>query len=418
MRPGRLALLASVLWLPVATPAAAQTIALIGGKVFPVSSPPIEHGTVVIVDGTITAVGADITIPAGAQRIDVTGAWVTPGFINAATALGVVEVDAVEPTNDASAKGDRGVAAAFRVWDALNPASELWTPARQDGITHAVVLPAGGFVGGQAALVETFEGPVAQMVRKAPVGITVDLTDRDDAGVGSRGELLLRLRELVDTAKRYALGGPGFESPQLQALWAGRIHLRALVPVVKGELPLLVHAERAADIEALLALAREYSLKVMIYGGGEAWKVAADLAAAKVPVLTGGLANLPVTFDQLGATLENAARLQQAGVRLVITSDGENNFKVRTIRQHAGNAVANGLPWADALRAVTLTPAEVFGVAAKMGSLQPGREANIVIWDGDPFELATRAKHVFVRGRESAERSREQLLVERYTKKR
>jgi imidazolonepropionase-like amidohydrolase len=154
-----------------------------------------------------------------------------------------------------------------------------------------------------------------------------------------------------------------------------------------------------------------------VLGGIEAWKVAAELAAAKVPVLTGGQTDLPNSFDQLGATLENAALLRKAGVTVALTTGGENNFRVRSLRQHAGNAVANGLPWDEALRAVTLSPAEIFGVADKMGSLQVGREANVVIWDGDPFELSTRAVQVLVRGRQSTTPSREQLLVERYRRK-
>jgi imidazolonepropionase-like amidohydrolase len=394
--------------------ASAQAIAITGGRVFPVAGPAIDNGTVLIVDGKIAAVGASVPIPAGATRIDATGRWVTPGFINAATSLGLVEVDAVEPTNDTGVKGERGVAAGVRAWEALNPDSELWAPARQDGITNVVVTPSGGFVGGQAALVETFQGPAAQMVRRAPVGVTLDLNARDAAAAGSRGELFFRLRELLDLATQYAAGALPFESAQLKALWPSRLHVRALVPVVKGALPLLVAVDRAADIEAVLAIAREYSLKLVIYGAAEGWKVAPRLAAAKVPVVTAGLSNLPVGFDQLAATLENPAKLRAAGVPLVVSSLGENAFKARTIRQHAGNAVANGLPWDEALRAVTLSPAEIFGVAASLGSLQPGRDANVVVWDGDPFELSTRATHVFVRGRESTEPSREQQLVERY----
>jgi imidazolonepropionase-like amidohydrolase len=394
--------------------ASAQAIAITGGRVFPVAGPAIDNGTVLIVDGKIAAVGASVPIPAGATRIDATGRWVTPGFINAATSLGLVEVDAVEPTNDTGVKGERGVAAGVRAWEALNPDSELWAPARQDGITNVVVTPSGGFVGGQAALVETLQGPAAQMVRRAPVGVTLDLNARDAAAAGSRGELFFRLRELLDLATQYAAGALPFESAQLKALWPSRLHVRALVPVVKGALPLLVAVDRAADIEAVLAIAREYSLKLVIYGAAEGWKVAPRLAAAKVPVVTAGLSNLPVGFDQLAATLENPAKLRAAGVPLVVSSLGENAFKARTIRQHAGNAVANGLPWDEALRAVTLSPAEIFGVAASLGSLQPGRDANVVVWDGDPFELSTRATHVFVRGRESTEPSREQQLVERY----
>jgi imidazolonepropionase-like amidohydrolase len=277
---------------------------------------------------------------------------------------------------------------------------------------------AGGFVGGQAALVETFEGPLAQMVRKAPVAMAVDLTDRETADVQSRGELLLRFRELLDDARVFGEKGPAFEGNQLRALAASRVHLEALQPVLKGTLPLVIHVERAADIVAVLGLVKDYALRAIVIGGAEAWEVAPDLAAAQVPVLTGGLTDLPAGFDRLGATLENAARLRKAGVTVALTTGGENNFKVRTIRQHAGNAVANGLPWNEALRAVTLTPAEIFGVAETIGSLQPGREATLVMWDGDPFELSTHAEHVWVRGRESTAPSREKMLLERYGPKR
>ena len=397
--------------------ASAETIAIVGGKVYPVSSAPIENGTVLIVDGAIAAVGTTVAIPAGARQIDAKDKWVTPGLVHPATALGIVEVDAVDESDDSRAKGDRGVAAAVRVWDALNPESTMWAPAREDGITQVVVLPGGGFVGGQAALVETLEGSRSDMVRKAPAGIFVDLTDRGSAAVQSRSELLLRLRELLDDARAYGLRRTAFESNQIRPLAANRLHLAALQPVLKGTLPLIVHADRAADILSLLGLAREYNIRVIVLGGIEAWKVATELAAAKVPVLTGGQTDLPNSFDQLGATLENAALLRKAGVTVALTTGGENNFRVRSLRQHAGNAVANGLPWDEALRAVTLSPAEIFGVADKMGSLQVGREANVVIWDGDPFELSTRAVQVLVRGRQSTTPSREQLLVERYRRK-
>jgi imidazolonepropionase-like amidohydrolase len=417
MRPtagvGRLlALAVLVLSSPVAGQAPVP-IAITGGKVFPVSGPPIDRATVLIVNGTIAAIGTDVAVPANAQRVDATGKWVTPGLVNAATSLGLVEVDAVDSTDDASAKGERGVAAAVRAWEALNPASELWAPARQDGITTAVVLPSGGFIGGQAAMVETYQGPVAEMVRKAPIGVTLDLGAREAAEAGSRPELFLRLRELLETAKQYSTGAVPFDSAQLRALWPARSHIRALVPVVKGTLPLLVHAERAADLEAVLALSRELSFKVVFYGAAEGWKVAADLAAARAPVVVGGLANLPEDFDELGATLENAARLQRAGVQVIVTALGENTFR-GAVRQHVGNAIANGLPWDAALRAVTLTPAEAFGAAGTLGSLQPGRDGNVVVWNGDPFEIGTRAEHVFVRGREASGPTRDQLLVERY----
>ncbi len=398
--------------------AAAETVAITSGKVYPVSGPAIENGTVVIVDGKIAAVGANVAIPAGARRIDAHGKWVTPGLIHSATALGVIEVDAVKSSNDDSPKGAHGVAAGFRVWDALNPESELWAPARQDGVTTVVVAPGGDFVAGQAALVETLPGPVAGMVRKAPVGMVVDLTNFDSAEASARSEVLLRLRDLLEDAAAFGRSQGAYESNQLRDLAAKKSDLVALQPVLAGTVPLIVHVERAVDIQGLLSLARERSLRIIVQGGAEAWKVASDLASAKVPVLTGGLGNLPADFDQLGATLENAGRLRKAGVAVAITTGGGNNFFVRDIRQHAGNAIANGLPWDEALRAVTLTPAEIFGVADSMGSLQPGRQADIVVWDGDPFEFATRVEHVFVRGQESTERSREQMLIDRYKRPR
>jgi imidazolonepropionase-like amidohydrolase len=397
-----------------AAPSAADTIAIVGGKVFPVSGPPVENGTVVIVDGRISAVGVNVAVPSGARRIDARGKWVTPGLVHGSTTLGVVEVDGVSDTNDASAKGDRGVAAGFRVWDAFNPASMLWAPAREDGVTQAVVIPGRGLIAGQAALVDTLEAPATEMIRKAPVAMLADITDRGPVEASSRGELLLRLRELLDDAKLFAEKPTAFEGNQLRTLATGRIHLEALKPVVSGTLPLLVRVNRAADIERVFALARDYRLRVGILGGAEAWQVAGDLASADVPVLTGGLTDLPEDFDQLGATLENPARLRKAGVKVVITTGGENTFRVRTVRQHAGNAVANGLAWDEALRAVTLAPAEVFGASDAIGSLQPGRDGSVVVWDGDPFELSTRVVHVFVRGRESNATSREELLVERY----
>jgi imidazolonepropionase-like amidohydrolase len=187
-----------------------------------------------------------------------------------------------------------------------------------------------------------------------------------------------------------------------------------LQPVLAGKLPLLVAVDRATDIQALLDLARDYRLKVIVQGGAEAWKLAPALAAAKVPVLVSGQDNIPASFDALGARQENAALLRRAGVSVVITAGAIENFNVRNVRQHAGNAVAYGLPWAEALRAVTLAPAEAFGVGEAVGSLAVGKAANVVVWSGDPFEFSTRAEHVFVRGVERVEPSRQDLLSDRY----
>jgi len=173
-----------------------------------------------------------------------------------------------------------------------------------------------------------------------------------------------------------------------------------------------VEAHRASDIQTAIRIAQEYGLKLVIVGGTEAWMVADDLARAHVPVLVKVLNNLPESFEVLGATYENAARLRRAGVQVAITS-GET-FKAYTIRQEAGNAVAYGLPWEEAFRAVTLVPAQIWGVADRYGSLEAGKVANVVVWSGDPLELLTRVEHVVIRGREVPMVSRETELRDRY----
>ena len=406
-------------FLSIAATSPAQTIAITGGKVFPVSGPPIENGTVVITNGRITAVGANVTIPSDAQRIDATGKWVTPGLINSATQHGVVEIGAVSDTREASAEGQDNIAAAFRVWEGLNPSSVMLAPARKEGVTTFVVLPAGGLVSGQAAMMDLVDGTTTDMVLRSPVAMVAEVGDAAQAGTRSRGELLLKLRELLDDTKFYIAHRADFDRAQSRNLSARRIDLEAMIPVVQGRLPLLVAVDKASDIDATLALGREYGLKLIIGGGAEAWMIAGKLAAAHVPVLTGAMNNIPSSFATLGQRQENAALLNAAGVPIALVGNAgggdEEAFNVRNIKQEAGNSVAYGLAWENALKAVTLWPAQIFGVADRVGSLEPGREANVVVWSGDPFEFTTRAEHVWVRGVEhSNEKTRQDLLTERY----
>ncbi|MEO5818902.1 MAG: amidohydrolase family protein [Vicinamibacteraceae bacterium] len=410
---GSLVLFAAALL--VATPARvlAQPIAIVGGRVHPVSGPVIENGTVIIDGGRITAVGASVPLPVGARVVDAKGKWVTPGLVNALTTLGLSEVDAVASTNDASAQGEAGIAAALRAWDGLNPASVLWTPARNEGVTSVVAVPTGGLIAGQAAFVDTLGETRVALVRRAPVAMVANLT-ATTAEAKSRGDLLMRLRQLLDDARTYGLKKVAFERAATRHFVVSHIHLEALQPVLAGKLPLLVAVDRAADIQSLLDLAKDYRLRVIVQGGAEAWRVAPALAAAKVPVLVSALDNIPGSFDALGTRQENAALLRRAGVPVVITAGAIETFNVRNVKQHAGNAVAYGLPWDEALRAVTLAPAEAFGVADTVGSLAVGKAANVVVWSGDPFEFSTRAEHVYVRGVEHVERSRQDLLSDRY----
>ncbi|MEX2152872.1 MAG: amidohydrolase family protein [Gemmatimonadaceae bacterium] len=395
----------------------AQTIAITGGRVYTISGAPIENGTVLIRDGRIAQVGTSIAIPADARRIDAAGKWVTPGFINASTQLGLVEVSLEGATRDVSARGTDAIAASFTVWDGFNPASVLLAPARSEGITTVVVAPSGGLVAGQAAVLDLVEGSLTDMLIRAPVGMVAQISN-SLATVGARAEALIKLRELLEDARSYSRRRAEFERAATRDFVAGRLELEAMIPVLEGRLPLIVVANRASDIEAVLKLARDYSIRVIIGGGTEAWLIADKLAAARVPVLTGAMNNIPGSFSTLGSYQESAALLRRAGVDVILigdsgTSDAET-FNVRNLKQEAGNAVAYGLTWDDALRAVTIAPARLLGIADGYGSLEAGKVANVVVWSGDPFEFSTRAEHVLVRGREITTPSRQDLLQQRY----
>ncbi|GJG88618.1 amidohydrolase [Gemmatimonadetes bacterium T265] len=396
----------------------AQAIALVGGTVYPVSGPKIERGTVVLRDGRVVAVGRDVAIPADARRIDVTGRVVTPGFVNAGTQLGVVEIGAVRDTRDASARGRDAIAAAFAVWEGFNPASELIQPARNEGVTTAIVVPNGGLVSGQAAVVHLDGRTASDALLRPSAAMVAQVGDARSAAVGARGELIGRLRELLVDARAYGRSRAAYERNQTRTYTASRADLEALQPVLAGRLPMLVAADRAADIDAALRLRREFGFRLMILGGAEAWELADRLAADRVPVVTGAMNNIPADFASLGQRQENAALLTNAGVPVALIGNAgggdEESFNVRNVRFEAGNAVAYGMRYDAALRAVTLTPAELFGVADRVGSLAPGRDADVVVWSGDPFEFATRAEHVFIRGREVTGDSRQDELARRY----
>jgi imidazolonepropionase-like amidohydrolase len=403
-----------------AIPLGAQTIAITGGRVFPVSGPVIENGTVVIRDGKIVAVGAGVPVPADARRIDAAGRWVTPGLVNAATSLGLQEVGAVTSTVEVTPRStqtlQRGISAAFNVWEGFNPASVLIPAARKAGVTTAAVLPSGGVFSGRGAVMHlVVGGGLTEMLMRSPVVMVAQIGSSN----GTRGEQWARLREVLSDARAYSRRRAEFERRQTREFAATRLDLEALVPVVEGRLPMLLNVDRASDIEAALLLAREYGIRLIIGGGAEAWSVAPKLAAARVPVLTGAMNNIPETFSSLGQRQENAGLLRRAGVQVGIIGNAgggedEEAFNVRNVRFEAGNAVAYGMTWDDALRAVTLTPAEVFGVSDRVGSLQVGRDGDVVVWTGDPFEFASQPEHVFIRGQEIVQPSRQDLLEQRY----
>lgn len=403
---------AALLAVTLTTAAHAQTIAITGGTVYPVSGPRIPGGTVVLRDGKIVAVGANVTIPDGAARVDAAGRWVTPGLIHLRTTLGLklfdngAQIDTEEDTVTGQVK------AAFNVVDGLDPASMTIPVARMEGVTSAVATPAGGLIPGQAALIDLAGDQVDEMLVKAPAAMIADLSQGGkEAGGGSRAGAVLRLRRVLRDAREYAERKEDFRKARIQPLAATAEDLEALQPVLRGELPMFVIANRRSDIESALRVAREFQLRIGIYGGAEAWRTASALAAAGVAVILEPLTDVP-SFDALGARLDNATLLREAGVSVVAAQSDAAHF--RDLRQAAGNEVRNGMPWDDALRTVTLAPAEAALVADRYGSLDAGKVANVVVWSGDPLELSSRVEHLFIRGKAVPLVSRQTELLERY----
>lgn len=391
----------------------AQTIAITGGTVYTVSGPKIEHATVLIRDGRIAAVGTSVTVPAEATRIDATGKWITPGLIDGAGQMGLVEIGAVPGTREGRIQGDT-IAAAFNVAEGINPASQVIPVTRVEGITTTLAAPGGHLVSGQAVLIDLDGSTIEQMLVKSPVGIVADLSENGkDEGGGSRASVVQRLRATFRDALEYERRRVDYRRAQIEALSASEANLEGLLPVLHGELPLIAIANRRSDIQSALRLAREFKLRLILAGAQEGWEIGTEIAAAGVPVLVQPLDNIP-SYDALGVRYENAALLARAGVKVVLLETDTHNS--RNIRQEAGNAIANGLPWDQALRAITLSPAEVFGVADRYGSLEVGKVANVVVWSGDPFEFSTGAEHVYIRGREIPLTSRQRELFERYKK--
>jgi hypothetical protein len=372
----------------------------------------IEHGDVLVRNGRIAAVGNRLMVPAGATVVDAHGRPLTPGLFGGVAAVGLEEVSAVDTTvDDAQAFGGDGqppqMRPEFDVTLAYNPDSILLPVARYDGITFAA-LPAvstggGSLLAGQGGVVRLDGRSDPMSGRQLYVTFGVNA---EGLGGQSRAAQLM----LLEQAVREARGQTPYDSPHALLTPTGR---EALAKFLAGG-RVLFNVDRAADIRQVLAFARRHNLRAAIVGGAEAWRVSDLLAAGKVPVLLDPLLNLPNSYDQLGARLDNAALLAKAGVPVSFAQGDSGAHYARKIRQCAGNAVAHGLPWDTALAGLTRVPADVFGVADRVGRIEPGLVADLVLWDGDPLEVTTLADQVWMGGNAMPMRSRQTELMERY----
>jgi imidazolonepropionase-like amidohydrolase len=396
----------------------AETIAIEGAKVYTLVEPAgRENTTILIRDGRIEYVGSALPSPPGARVIDAHGRVITPGLMNAATQLALGEVLGASDTMDRSVSSG-SLGAAFDIQYAVNPNSVLLARARADGLTRAAIFPGGSAAApfaGAGALLRLDEGAEIIERPKAAMFVVSGYSGSKQAG-GSRSASWILLRNALDEAKRFgAPVGPGAPRDQL----LNHVDIEALLPVVQGRMPLVISASRESDLRQCAALALDYKLRVIILGGAEAWRVAALLAARNIAVILDPSANLPISFDEIGARLDNAAILQRAGV-LIAMSVPANGIHLSynaglSIREAAGLAVANGLPWIEALKALTLNAGRIWGIDDHYGSIAAGKDADLVVWDDDPLEPSSSALMVFIRGREVSLRSRQTELRDRYS---
>ncbi|MDQ3510697.1 MAG: amidohydrolase family protein [Pseudomonadota bacterium] len=373
----------------------------------------LHNADVLVSGGRISAVGSGLSAPAGVQVVDAQERPLTPTLFGGITGIGIEEVSAERVTVDSGLGLGRdskqmSVRPEFDVTLAYNPASVLIPVSRVDGIGWTLLgagsSEGGSIIGGQGGVMRLDGG-------LDPIGARVLFVDLgSDAGRlsgRSRAAQWMILDQLIDEAR----GRIGPDSHAALLTPAGRT---TLARYIGGGGRVMVGVDRAADIRQLLRWAKRHDVRIAIAGGAEAWKLAPELAAAKVPVFVDPLANLPSSFDQIGATMENAARLRSAGVEVSFSQAGDASHNARKNRQLAGNAVANGLPWADGLAGLTSVPAQALGVSDTMGSIAPGKRADLVLWSGDPLEVNQVALQVWLDGSAVPMRSRQTELRDRY----
>ncbi len=393
--------------------APAETVAVIHARLMAMDgSAERTDATVVIRDGQVAEVGVSLSPPPGARVIDAGGRLVTPGLMNAGTQLGLVEVSSIADTTDQAVQKSP-LGPAFDVQYALNPNSTLLARARADGLTRAGVYPGGSGsppFAGQGAVLRISEGP--DILDRPRVMMMVDIGGMAAATVGgSRAAAWILLRNALDEAK-----APQAARGEMRGQLLNRLDSEALQPVLRGEMPIGIVAARESDLRQAVKLADDYRVKVVVFGGAEAWRLAELLAARRIPVVLNPFDSLPNTFDEIGARLDNAALLDKAGVEIAFSVPGiEFSHNAGTgVRESAGLAVAHGLPWAEALKALTVNAADIWGVADHFGALKPGLDADLVIWDGDPLEPSTSPVEVLVRGTPASLATRQEALARRY----
>lgn len=430
---GLLALLQSSVLASDQIPGAKQTkpILIRGATIHTVSKGTIENGNILLKDGKIAGVGADLAIGEGYEVIEAKGQHVYPGLIDSFSSLGLIEIDSVRATIDNSEAGNINPNVKTAV--AFNPDSEAIPVARANGILASIIPPTGGLVSGRASIMLLDGWTWEDMTLKADIAMAVTWPriaggggGPGGGGRGRRGQTeggegeeadsdrLAALHELFREAKAYAAARKAEPT-------ATEIDLRldAVIPVIEGKLPLLVSANQLNQIQTAVAFGQQYSVKIIIVGGADAIHCTQLLIDTNTPVVVSSVYRLPGRRDApYDAAYALPAQLQAAGVKFAIASDGRFGASmVRNLPYHAATAVGFGLSEEDAVRSITLAPAEIFGVADRIGSLEVGKDATLIVTDGNILEIPTQVERAFIQGRKIDLTSKHTQLNDKYKTK-
>jgi imidazolonepropionase-like amidohydrolase len=408
----------------VPAPPQSKPIALKGATIHPISGPDIASGTIVFDKGKITAIGPDVPAPAGAEVIDVSGKHVYPGLISANSVLGLIEIGAARATVDIAETGPINPNA--RAVSSINPDSELFLVARSNGILIVHTVPEGGLVSGQSAILRmdgwtpedmTVRSPAAMHLRWPNLTIDHDPQARKSVRDQQKeiDKAVKQIRDSFQSARAYWQARKSGAAPSKSDLrWD------AMMPVFDGKLPLFVHGNTAAQIEAILAWAKEMQLKITLVGGQDAWQMASQLKESDTPVIiTLSTALPPRRDDAYDSVFANAARLHEAGVRFCMAMNGRRSEAPheRNLPYEASMAAGFGLPKDEAIKSVTLYPAQLLGIEDQLGSLQPGKSATLIVTTGDPLDFPTKIESAYIDGRKIDLTNRQTRLRDKYLEK-
>lgn len=404
-------------------PSAPQTtpVALIGGTIHTVTGDIIENGTIVFSDGKITAIGITVDIPADAQRIQVSGKHIYPGLVAAHSILGLTEIGSVRATRDNAEIGD--ITPSVRIASSVNPESEYFPVTRANGILVALSAPSGGLIAGQSGIIMLDGWTWEEMTLRSPAGMhvywpsyrisTFTNAPPEAEQIRRRNERLQKLRDAFDAARAYKTAkeaDAALENPRHDS----DLSWEAMIPVLNKELPVLVHASDIKQIQAAIDWSLEEDINMIIVGGVDAWRVADRLKEHDIPVIIGGVHRLPGRrHEDYDTPFTNALKLHQAGVRFCI-SDGGGGSNERNLPYHAATAAAYGLPKEEALKSVTIHPAQILGIADRVGSLEVNKDATLIVTDGDPLEITTQVEQAYILGRTVDLTSKHTDLYEKY----